>query len=51
MYGDTAIVTGVMNQRLTIKGKPVAVSVAFTDTFIRRNGQLRAVASHYSDTN
>jgi ketosteroid isomerase-like protein len=44
-YGDTAIVTG--RTRATVGGAaPQAVTLRFTDVFVRRDGRWTAVASH-----
>ena len=47
-YGDAAIVTGSAAQVGSFKGQPVTPKLIFTDTFVRRNGKWRAVASHRS---
>jgi uncharacterized protein (TIGR02246 family) len=47
-YGSGAVVTGLGEQRGTFKGEPLTPRVVFTDTFIRQNGNWRAVASHRS---
>ena len=50
VHGETAVVTG--RWRITgtdAKGKPFASPESmFTDTFVRRNGEWRCVASHSS---
>ena len=48
VYGDAAIVTGKAVQAGTFKGQPITSTVVFTDTFVKRNGKWRAVASHRS---
>jgi FKBP-type peptidyl-prolyl isomerase-like protein/uncharacterized protein DUF4440 len=45
IFGDTGVVAGRLTPRLTILGKDASGSFQFTDTFIRRNGRWRAVAS------
>ena len=45
-YGDAAVVTGIGEQAGNFKGQALAGKVFFTDTFVRRNGKWRAVASH-----
>ncbi len=45
-YGDAAVVTGSAEQAGNSKGQQVAAKILFTDTFVRRNGKWRAVASH-----
>jgi ketosteroid isomerase-like protein len=47
-YGDAAVVTGSAEQKGSYKGQPLAAKIIFTDTFVRRNGKWRAVASHRS---
>jgi ketosteroid isomerase-like protein len=47
-YGDTAVVTGLVTQSGAYRGQTVVPRIAFTDTFVRQNGQWRAVASHRS---
>jgi ketosteroid isomerase-like protein len=48
VYGDAAIVIGSSAQAGNFKGQALAPKVIFTDTFIKRNGKWRAVASHRS---
>jgi ketosteroid isomerase-like protein len=44
-YGDTAIVTGRTNA--TVSGATAqAITLRFTDVFVKRDGRWRAVASH-----
>ena len=45
-YDAAAVVTGTGVQRGTFKRQPLTPQVVFTDTFIRQNGNWRAVASH-----
>jgi hypothetical protein len=47
-YGDAAVVTGNSAQIGNFKRQPLARAIIFTDTFVRRNGQWQAVASHRS---
>jgi ketosteroid isomerase-like protein len=47
-YGDAAVVTGSASQAGNFKGQPFAARIIFTDTFIKKNGKWRAVASHRS---
>ncbi|PYT76801.1 MAG: hypothetical protein DMG40_25390 [Acidobacteria bacterium] len=47
-YGAATVVTGTGVQRGTFKGRPLTPQIIFTDTFIRQNGDWRAVASHRS---
>lgn len=49
-YGDAAVVTGVGEQAGNFKGQKLAGKILFTDTFVRRNGKWKAVASHRSAT-
>jgi ketosteroid isomerase-like protein len=48
VYGDAAVVIGSSAQAGNFKGQALAPKVIFTDTFIKRNGKWRAVASHRS---
>jgi len=48
LNGDTAIVSGRWRGKFTEKGKPMDVSERFTDTWVKRNGQWRCIASHGS---
>jgi hypothetical protein len=50
-YGDAAVVTGNSEQVGSFKRQPLARAIIFTDTFVRRNGQWQAVASHRSVAN
>jgi ketosteroid isomerase-like protein len=45
VYGDTAVVTGRANIKGTDKGKDISGTYAFTDTFVKRDGQWQAVSS------
>lgn len=47
-YGDAAVVTGIGEQTGSFKGEKLAGKVLFTDTFVRRSGKWKAVASHRS---
>jgi hypothetical protein len=48
VYGFAAVVTGSAAQVGNFKGQALAPKIIFTDTFIKRNGKWRAVASHRS---
>jgi hypothetical protein len=45
LYGSAAVVTGLYHEKLRVKGKLVAESGRFTDTWIQEAGQWRCVAS------
>ena len=46
LLGDnTAVVTGRTAAVGSYKGKPAAVSLRFTDAFVKRDGRWQAVAS------
>jgi len=45
LFGDTGIVAGRWTGKLTVQGKTSDAAVRFTDTFVRRLGQWRVVAS------
>jgi Domain of unknown function (DUF4440) len=48
LFGDAAVVTGRTHGVGEFAGAPYDVVIRFTDTFVRRNGQWHAVASHAS---
>jgi ketosteroid isomerase-like protein len=48
VFGDAAVVTGRTHGVGEFAGKPYDVVIRFTDTFVRRSGQWKAVASHAS---
>jgi len=48
LYGDAAVVNGKWTGKFVLKGKTVDTVERFTDTYIRQNGQWRAVASQGS---
>lgn len=48
VYGDAAVVTGKGLQKGSFKGQPMTATILFTDTFVKRNGKWKAVASHRS---
>jgi len=48
LYGDAAVVNGKWTGKFVLKGKPTDTVERFTDTYIRQNGQWRAVASQGS---
>jgi hypothetical protein len=50
-YGDAAVVTGNVAQVGSFKGQALSSAIIFTDTFVRRNGEWQAVASHRSPIN
>lgn len=45
VYGDAAIATGIYRESGTNKGKPYVIRSRFTDTWIKREGTWRCVAS------
>jgi ketosteroid isomerase-like protein len=45
LYGDTAIVIGIVSLKGTSGGKPFDADMRFTDTFVRRDGEWRIVAA------
>lgn len=45
VIGDTGVVTGRWTGKITIDGKTAAEDVRYTDTFVRRLGKWRVVAS------
>ena len=48
LYGDAAVVNGRWTGKFVLKGKLTDTVERFTDTYIRQNGQWRAVASQGS---
>ena len=46
VYGDAAVVTGTSGQDGDFNGQRLARKIVFTDTFVRRGGDWKAVASH-----
>jgi hypothetical protein len=48
VLGDAAVVTGRTHGVGDFAGAPYDVVIRFTDTFVRRDGQWSAVASHAS---
>jgi ketosteroid isomerase-like protein len=48
VYGDATVVIGSARQAGTFLGVPVATKIIFTDTFVKQNGNWKAVASHRS---
>ena len=48
VFGDAAVVTGRTHGTGDFAGTPYDVVIRFTDTFVRRANQWRAVASHSS---
>ena len=47
-FGDVAIVRGRTDAAGTVNGVSSEARIRFTDTFIKRDGRWRAVASHAS---
>jgi ketosteroid isomerase-like protein len=48
VYGDAAVVIGSAAQAGNFNGQPIIATIIFTDTFVKRNGKWRAVASQRS---
>ena len=48
VFGDAAVVTGRTHGIGNFAGTPYDVIIRFTDSFVRREGQWTAVASHAS---
>ena len=46
LYGDAAIVVGITSLKGTSDGKPFALDVRFTDTYVRRADGWKIAASH-----
>jgi ketosteroid isomerase-like protein len=49
LYGDTAIVTGLITEKSKFRDKDTSGQRRFTDVFVKRDGRWQAVASHESD--
>src|SRR5262252_3730109 len=45
VFGDTGVVAGRWSGKMTVEGKTSDFAVRFTDTFVKRLGQWRVVAS------
>ena len=45
-YGDTAVVNGITSLKGVSAGKAFAADFQFTDTWVKRNGEWKIVASH-----
>jgi ketosteroid isomerase-like protein len=50
VYGNAAVVTGRFTLKGTYKGKDISGTGRFTDTFVKRNGKWRCVASQATMT-
>jgi uncharacterized protein (TIGR02246 family) len=48
VYGDAAVITGVVTQKGQDKGKDISGQSRFTRVYVKRNGQWRIVAAHSS---
>ena len=46
--GHTAIVTGKTKIKGNAQGKPIDITVQFTDTFVKQDGRWRLAAGHVS---
>jgi ketosteroid isomerase-like protein len=51
VYGDTAVVTGVVVERGKARGQSFNQRSRYTDTWILRSGKWQVVASHLSELN
>ena len=49
VYGDTAIVIGMVTERSKFRDKDTSGKRRFTDVFLKRDGRWQAVASHECD--
>jgi hypothetical protein len=47
-YGDVLVMWGTAEQKGNFKGQPFTPAVSFTDTFLKRNGAWKVIASHRS---
>ena len=48
-YGDTVVLRGVVVTEYEREGKPARQQSRYTDTYVRRGGRWRVVASHLSN--
>jgi ketosteroid isomerase-like protein len=46
VYGDAAVVIGIVSLKGKSGGKPFDADMRFTDTFVRRDGEWKLVAAH-----
>ncbi len=47
-YGDAAVIMGRYTEKREVKGKHVMTAGRFTDTYVKRGGKWKCVASHDS---
>jgi hypothetical protein len=47
-YGDAAVITGRYTEKREAKGKHMMTAGRFTDTYVKRSGKWKCVASHDS---
>jgi hypothetical protein len=47
-YGDAAVIMGRYTEKREVKGKHVMTAGRFTDTYVKRSGKWKCVASHDS---
>lgn len=48
VYGDTAVVFGLITEKSRFRDKDTSGKRRFTDMFVKRDGRWQAVASHES---
>ena len=49
LYGNTAVVRGLITEQSKLRGKDTSGKSRFTDVFVKRDGHWQAVASHESN--
>jgi ketosteroid isomerase-like protein len=49
VYGDTAVVTGLITEKSKFRDKNTSGVRRFTDVFVKRDGRWQAIASHESN--
>ena len=49
LYGDTAVVRGLITEKSKLRDKDTSGKSRFTDVFVKRAGRWQAVASHESN--
>jgi ketosteroid isomerase-like protein len=48
VYGDTAVVLGLITEKSKLRGQDTSGKRRFTDVFVKRDGRWQAVVSHQS---
>ena len=48
VFGDTAIASGLVTEKIKFQGQQTSAQYRFTDVFIRRDGRWQAISTHLS---